>query len=907
MRRTGKSNTTSVDSNDKLPGSSSDSKSSPSPPLPHSIGIATLRPHERTASWRNLLSPRSPGVEVPELHSLLTEVFENPDDVAAFADALRDDAGKTEHAHELGPLTADELAPTAEDDYPGATTLKSPGLDESTSKNESSAEISSHSQHRQNSHQRKIGKISATSDFAPVREKTSHKASKKHDSGSRQGPVYAVLRFPLLVAVWLAIIVQFLLYVLVRQCVNVIEYLSAWRGERGRLRRKLRASRSWEEWTTTAKEMDEFGGFGEWRYEDASGLYDWRLVKKVTASLKAFRERDDAENLLGVLDLCIRNNFAGIENFRLYSETYFGTKFAIEAYLQEAERGLEYVRTTEKLAIEHKRQFYRNAAKNLGKSALCLSGGGSFGYYHIGLVRALLDADLLPSIITGTSAGGLIAALACTRTKDELKHILVPALADRITACEESITIWGPRAWRTGARFDLVPWAEKAQYFTMGSLTFLEAYKRTGKILNISVVPADRHSPTILLNIISAPHCIIWSALLASAAVPGILNPVCLMSKDPKTGQAKPWNWGHRFKDGSLRVDIPLQDLHALYNVNYPIVSQVNPHVHLFFYSPQGAPGRPVAHRKGKGWRGGFLLSAAEHVLKLHLSVNFKVVRDLDLMPTILGADWSQVFLQRFAGAVTIWPRTRAWDWVRILSDPDRKELARMMQIGRTVTFPKLHMISNRRRLEAAVEQGRLEVRRAVRQRAAEQRTPAAAEAGLSTSADKARLSDESANDPGDFFLSKKLSDGARPRLFPRLSSYASAQLSDEGNATPTDVETPGEFLPRRSRLRSANDADVRQFGGSKTSRKGLLWLRGKGNVDEDGDDATPASVTNKAHSGVVENDFANKPLTAAALSPRGSTHAKKWRRGSMRSGDHQNGFFDEGESNSSSEEDEDS
>ena len=78
-------------------------------------------------------------------------------------------------------------------------------------------------------------------------------------------------------------------------------------------------------------------------------------------------------------------------------------------------------------------------------------------------------------------------------------------------------------------------------------------------------------------------------------------------------------------------------------------------------------------HRKGKGWRGGFILSAAEHVIKLHLVLNFRIVRDLDLLPPLLGQDWSGVFLQSFSGACTVWPRTRAWDWVRILSDPDRK------------------------------------------------------------------------------------------------------------------------------------------------------------------------------------------------------------------------------------------
>lgn len=101
-------------------------------------------------------------------------------------------------------------------------------------------------------------------------------------------------------------------------------------------------------------------------------------------------------------------------------------------------------------------------------------------------------------------------------------------------------------------------------------MTFKEAYLRTGRILNISVIPADRHSyvlsvslrsiylmlncvrPTKLLNYMTAPDTVIWSALLASAAVPGILNPVVLMQK-LRDGTLVPWNWGSKFKDGSLR------------------------------------------------------------------------------------------------------------------------------------------------------------------------------------------------------------------------------------------------------------------------------------------------------------------------------------------------------------------
>ena len=35
-------------------------------------------------------------------------------------------------------------------------------------------------------------------------------------------------------------------------------------------------------------------------------------------------------------------------------------------------------------------------------------------------------------------------------------------------------------------------------FFTRGSLTFKEAYERTGRALNVSVVPSDRHSCVVV-------------------------------------------------------------------------------------------------------------------------------------------------------------------------------------------------------------------------------------------------------------------------------------------------------------------------------------------------------------------------------------------------------------------------
>lgn len=247
-------------------------------------------------------------------------------------------------------------------------------------------------------------------------------------------------------------------------------------------------------------------------------------------------------------------------------------------------------------------------------------------------------------------------------------------------------------------------------------MTFSEAYDRTGRILNVSCVPADPHSPTILANYITSPDCVIWSAVLASAAVPGILNPVVLMMKTQE-GKLVPYSFGHKWKDGSLRTDIPLKALNLHFNVNFSIVSQVNPHINLFFFSSRGTVGQPVTHRKGRGWRGGFLVSALEQYLKLDLNKWLKVIRALELLPRPLGQDWSEIWLQQFSGTITIWPRTIISDFWRILSDPDPKDLARMLHVGLQSAYPKLKFIENRLRIERTIERARRMTRTGFQQR----------------------------------------------------------------------------------------------------------------------------------------------------------------------------------------------
>lgn len=547
--------------------------------------------------------------------------------------------------------------------------------------------------------------INSTSSHKPL------KPPKPRKDIVREGWAYHISRWPLLIIIGLAFLLEFLIYISVRQIVRLFETLMSWRAQEARLSRKLQSAQTYEEWKRTALELDQLLGFESWKTNPSNAYYDFASVRKVVASLERSRTNDDAESLKGVLEVCLRANFAGIESSRLYSQTHLGTKALIENYVDEVEKSLKYIRQTTLLTPQEKTIFFRRTAKNLGTSALCLSGGATFGFYHLGLVRALLDTRLIPTVITGTSAGALIAAFLCTHTDEELDRLLVPELADVITACEDPISVWFPRMLKTGARFDTVVWAKKACFFTMGSMTFLEAYERTGRILNVSVIPHDAHSPTTLLNYITAPNCVIFSAILASAAVPLVLNPVVLLEKT-KDGQVRPWQFQGKHKDGSLRMDVPLESLHLYFNTSFSIVSQVNPHIHLFFFQPRGAPGQPVAHRKGKGWRGGFFLSALEQYMKIELIKNLRVIRDLELLPTIGGQAFTAVFLQRFEGTVTIWPQSRFRDWFNILTDPDRQELARMLGVGKRVTWPKIRMIENRLRIERQVFMGRLETKK---------------------------------------------------------------------------------------------------------------------------------------------------------------------------------------------------
>jgi predicted acylesterase/phospholipase RssA len=162
--------------------------------------------------------------------------------------------------------------------------------------------------------------------------------------------------------------------------------------------------------------------------------------------------------------------------------------------------------------------FLKRARAAYGRTALCLSGGAMMGNYHFGHVKALHDEGILPHIMSGTSAGSVVAAFFCTRSDAEIERDFNPEFVSKKMLCFSRA--WPDRfrsVWENGCMFDSEEWLNLIKWFTLGDMTFEEGYKKTGRILCITLSATTKKAPPILVNYITAPNVTIASAVVASA------------------------------------------------------------------------------------------------------------------------------------------------------------------------------------------------------------------------------------------------------------------------------------------------------------------------------------------------------------------------------------------------------
>ena len=137
-----------------------------------------------------------------------------------------------------------------------------------------------------------------------------------------------------------------------------------------------------------------------------------------------------------------------------------------------------------------KLEFFGELRHALGRSALLLSGGAILGMYHIGVVQTLIEADCMPTIIAGSSAGSMIASFIATRHKGEIFDGNKMNFTAFINKKKHSLWRKLRRIAKEGYVMDINILKDFLRD-NIGDYTFQEAFDKFGWILNITVTGAN--------------------------------------------------------------------------------------------------------------------------------------------------------------------------------------------------------------------------------------------------------------------------------------------------------------------------------------------------------------------------------------------------------------------------------
>ena len=459
-----------------------------------------------------------------------------------------------------------------------------------------------------------------------------------------------------------------------------------------KLEKEMSQAKSYAEWSEAAIKHDINSGAAEWKNSDESKHFDYQSIRRRLTRLSKLWKAQDNEGLLYNLNEGIHGNMDGMGNDRLHQKAKFGTKKLIEEYVDAIAESLEYLASDKvsDIAFDEKIDFFRRAQHCYGRSAFMMSGSGSFLYFHLGVAKALWSEGLLPNIISGSSGGSIVGAMVCTHTDAELDHLFHPDnLADLIGPVNfEPHGDGSPRRMST-------PEVREAISATIPDLTFQEAYDLTGRQLNISVAPAERHQTSRLLNAITSPNVYIREAVLASSAVPGVFEPVTLAAKNHR-GKRQPYLSNRKWVDGSVTNDLPAKRLTRLYGVNHYIVSQANPLVSPFASEFKQDP-NPVLK----------IVRAGSATWKTWLNANVGLLqRPLSYFPRAQGMVnmAMSVINQDYSGDINIVRPTLFWSPAKMLSKLPLEDIEFLIDLGERSTWPKIEMVRTQTKISKTLE-----------------------------------------------------------------------------------------------------------------------------------------------------------------------------------------------------------
>jgi NTE family protein len=462
------------------------------------------------------------------------------------------------------------------------------------------------------------------------------------------------------------------------------------------LEKQMDKAPTYEEWSEVAQEHDELTGRARWRKVDQTSQYDYAQIRLRLDKLRALRARHDYQGLLFTLNEGIHGNMGGMGRQSLYTRAKFGTKRLIEDYIEEVDDSLRFLAEldSKEISVQQKIDFFYRANICFGRSALMLSGGGVLGFYHLGVVKTLLDEGLLPRVISGSSAGSIVAGALGTHTDKELEKFYDPAAV--LTEAEKEASVFTRMFFGANPQIDVGD-LEKLVARMIPDLTFQEAYEKTGRQISISVAPAEVHQRSRLLNAITSPNVFIRSAVMASCAVPGVFPPVTLMAKN-QHGEAQTYLPTRKWVDGSIADDLPAKRLQRLYSTNHFIVSMVNP-IAIPFLKNNGERSAMAAALGTLG------VGVGRELLNFYRGMVQQ--RRSETWPrfNLLVNSIHALMDQEYRGDINIVPHFSWYNPAKLISHLSEKDLLDLMEGGRRSTFPTVEAIRTCTRISRTMEE----------------------------------------------------------------------------------------------------------------------------------------------------------------------------------------------------------
>ena len=76
------------------------------------------------------------------------------------------------------------------------------------------------------------------------------------------------------------------------------------------------------------------------------------------------------------------------------------------------------------ISKKRKNRVFENCEKAYGQPALMFSGGATLGLFHTGVCKALIEQDLMPKVLSGSSAGAIMTGMLGTSASEDIQNLL---------------------------------------------------------------------------------------------------------------------------------------------------------------------------------------------------------------------------------------------------------------------------------------------------------------------------------------------------------------------------------------------------------------------------------------------------------------------------------------------------